>query len=132
VNLDRYVKDRLFLRGLPCLYPMDLVTEAVGPAGPITRVNLRVGIALLLECRASAREALLPASVGASRFVIRATHERGVGVPSSRSLPTTSHEAFLVYLAGLTFQEMMGRTRRRRSLRAWRRLLRELVCVLLR
>ena len=26
-------------------------------------------------------EALLPAPVGAGRFVIRATHERGVGVP---------------------------------------------------
>jgi hypothetical protein len=30
-------------------------------------------------------EALLPGKVGARRFVIRATHERGVGVPSSRS-----------------------------------------------
>src|SRR5579884_975583 len=38
-------------------------------------------------------EALLPAPVGAGRFVIRATHERGVGAPSSRSLATASHEA---------------------------------------
>ena len=30
------------------------------------------------------------------RFVIRATHERGVGVPSSRSLATASREAFSV------------------------------------
>jgi hypothetical protein len=35
----------------------------------------------------------MPAPVGASRFVIRATHERGVGVPPSRSLSTASHEA---------------------------------------
>ena len=38
-------------------------------------------------------EALLPAPVGADRFVIRATHERGVGVPSSRSLATATREA---------------------------------------
>ena len=38
-------------------------------------------------------EALLPTPVGASRFVIRATHERGVGAPSSRSLSTASREA---------------------------------------
>jgi hypothetical protein len=35
----------------------------------------------------------LAAPVGAGRFVIRATHERGVGVPSSRSLATASREA---------------------------------------
>jgi hypothetical protein len=35
----------------------------------------------------------LPTTIDAGRFVIRATHERGVGVPSSRSLATTSHEA---------------------------------------
>jgi hypothetical protein len=47
-------------------------------------------------------EALLSAPVGANRFVIRATHERGVGVPSSRSLSTASREAKSVYdgLAG--------------------------------
>jgi hypothetical protein len=33
-------------------------------------------------------EALLPAPVGVGRFVIRATRERGVGVPSSRSFAT--------------------------------------------
>jgi len=38
-------------------------------------------------------EALLPAPDGVGRFVIRATRERGVGVPSSRSLATASHEA---------------------------------------
>ena len=46
---------------------------------------------------ASAWEALLPAPVGAGRFVIRATHERGVGVPSSRSLATATREANSVY-----------------------------------
>ena len=35
----------------------------------------------------------LAAPVGDRRFVIRATHERGVGVPSSRSLATATHEA---------------------------------------
>jgi hypothetical protein len=37
--------------------------------------------------------ALLPTPVGASRFPTRATRERGVGVPSSRSLATTTREA---------------------------------------
>jgi hypothetical protein len=37
------------------------------------------------------------APVGARRFVIRATHERGVGVPSSRSLATATREANSVY-----------------------------------
>jgi hypothetical protein len=35
----------------------------------------------------------LPSPIGVGRFVIRATHERGVGVPPSRSLATASHEA---------------------------------------
>ena len=43
--------------------------------------------------RASRREALLPAPVVSGRFVIRATHERGVGVPSSRSFAAASREA---------------------------------------
>jgi hypothetical protein len=33
------------------------------------------------------------------RFVIRATHERGVGVPSSRSLSTASRKANQLYAA---------------------------------
>jgi predicted Zn-dependent protease with MMP-like domain len=37
------------------------------------------------------------APIGVDRFVIRATRERGVGVPSSRSLATTSREANPVY-----------------------------------
>src|SRR4029077_17389160 len=41
----------------------------------------------------SRSEALLPTPIGASRFVIRATRERGVGVPPSRSLVTASREA---------------------------------------
>jgi hypothetical protein len=47
--------------------------------------------------RVSAWEALLPTPVGARRFVTRATHERGVGVRSSRSLATTSREARSLY-----------------------------------
>ena len=50
-----------------------------------------------LQCRASHPEALLQAPVGVGRFVIRATHERGVGLPSSRSLATASREANPVY-----------------------------------
>ena len=50
------------------------------------------GIAVLPK-RASVREALLPGTGGVGRFLIRATHERGVGVPPSRSLATVSHEA---------------------------------------
>ena len=43
------------------------------------------------------RKRSCPAPVGVGRFVIRATHERGVGVPSSRSLPTATREATSVY-----------------------------------
>jgi hypothetical protein len=50
-----------------------------------------------MNLRASAREALLPTPVGARRFLIRATHERGVGVPSSRSLATATREARSLY-----------------------------------
>ena len=39
----------------------------------------------------------MPAPDGVGRFVIRATRERGVGVPSSRSLATASREATLSY-----------------------------------
>ena len=35
----------------------------------------------------------MPTRVRVDRFVIRATRERGVGAPSSRSLSTASHEA---------------------------------------
>jgi predicted Zn-dependent protease with MMP-like domain len=37
------------------------------------------------------------APIGVDRFVIRATRERGVGVPSSRSLATATREAKSVY-----------------------------------
>src|SRR4051794_6347315 len=47
---------------------------------------------------ATGRSSVTPA--GVRRFVIRATHERGVGVPSSRSLSTASHEASSVYARG--------------------------------
>ena len=56
-----------------------------------------VGVRVLGHCpsltRASAKAALMPAPDGVGRFVIRATRERGVGVPSSRSLATASREA---------------------------------------
>jgi hypothetical protein len=60
------------------------------PSDPLKRL---LGIAMLPKCRASTVEALLPSPIGVGRFVIRATHERGVGVPPSRSLATASHEA---------------------------------------
>ena len=44
----------------------------------------------------------MPIPVGIGRFVIRATHERGVGAPSSRSLSTATHEAAPVYRGRLT------------------------------
>ena len=44
----------------------------------------------------------MPAPAGAGRFVIRATHERGVGAPSSRSLSTASREADSGYINGPT------------------------------
>ena len=66
------------------------------PDGSIGWVNLVVRHALL-QLPSLRSEALLPAPVGASRFVIRATRERGVGVPSSRSLSTASREANSVY-----------------------------------
>jgi len=40
---------------------------------------------------ATGRSSVTPAAV--RRLVIRATHERGLGVPPSRSLATASHEA---------------------------------------
>jgi len=43
--------------------------------------------------RASRWKALLPMPNDVGRFVIRATRERGVGVPPSRSFATASHEA---------------------------------------
>src|SRR5208283_2648198 len=54
------------------------------------------------------REALLPTPVGAGRFVIRATHERGVGVPSSRSLATASREAMSLYGNNRRFESCRG------------------------
>ena len=58
------------------------------------------------------------APVGARRFVIRATHERGVGVPSSRSLATASREANSVY------EEVPTRCRHKRTV--WRAGMRRL------
>ena len=53
----------------------------------------------------------MPAPVGARRFVIRATHERGVGVPSSRSLATATREATSVYGELLTSNAAIWMTR---------------------
>src|ERR1700739_3128317 len=49
-------------------------------------------LGILLEAGLTRRRSC-QAPVGVGRFVIRATHERGVGVPSSRSLATASREA---------------------------------------
>ncbi len=70
------------------LYPMHLVARPVRAAGTMPNRHCSTP-----ERRASPWEALLQAPVGVGRFVIRATHERGVGVPSSRSLSTASREA---------------------------------------
>ena len=50
--------------------------------------------AYFCERHESLEEDEVPANAG--RFVIRATHERGVGVPSSRSLATATREALSV------------------------------------
>src|SRR6476646_11462339 len=65
--------------------------------------------------RAFRSEALLPAPYGASRFVIRATHERGVGVPSSRSLSTASREANPLYGGRLRMAQPIPSRRRIRT-----------------
>ncbi len=62
------------------------------------RLGLRMGGAL-------AGHRLVP-----GRFVIRATHERGVGVPSSRSLSTASHEALPGYIERPTFSAVLTAT----------------------
>src|ERR1700752_1005508 len=49
-------------------------------------------LGILLEAGLTRRRSC-QAPVGVGRFVIRATHERGVGVPSSRSLATATREA---------------------------------------
>jgi len=56
--------------------------------------------------------------VGVGRFVIRATHERGVGVPSSRSLATTSREANSDYRTGPTTGAEFGLRQRISHMRA--------------
>ena len=59
----------------------------LGPSGRVAEIH---GSFLI---QAPRPEALLPAPDGVGRFVIRATHEPGVGVPSSRSLATAAREA---------------------------------------
>jgi hypothetical protein len=70
-------------------------TRWPGPYDPHAR--FRSDIAGLSNVGPPLLEALLPAPVGVGHFVIRATRERGVGVPSSRSLATASREANSLY-----------------------------------
>ena len=102
VRVGRVYQDLLVLvAATPLPRPVHAVTrppEQVVCHGDRARAVVIVGVRVLgHHCpplpRASAEEALLPTPVGAGRFVIRATHERGVGLPSSRSLATASHEA---------------------------------------
>src|SRR6185312_13880521 len=94
--------------------------QCMGWPGPYEPQERFRGIAVLPKRRASAWEALLPTPVGASRFVIRATHERGVGVPSSRSLATATREANPLYDGGCLFAPL-GLRRPSRSACADRR-----------
>ena len=48
---------------------------------------------------------------GVRRFVVRATHERGVGVPPSRSLSTASREASESLSKGVTVHAIAWITR---------------------
>jgi len=56
-----------------------------------TRITLQHRHFPFAESRERERSCQTPIGVG--RFVIRATHERGVGAPPSRSLATVSREA---------------------------------------
>ena len=83
-------------------------------------VNLVVRHALLQLPSLPLGGALAEHRLVLGRFVIRATHERGVGVPSSRSLATASREAPSGYIGCLTFparqppmRSGQGRARRR-------------------
>jgi hypothetical protein len=80
---DLHFDDRLaVLVRLLQLDPVHEVAGAIRPAGTVPRHCSTPERSSLHE------EALLPRPVGVGRFVIRATRERGVGVPSSRSLAT--------------------------------------------
>jgi hypothetical protein len=69
----------------------DSISRTSVPA-PTTRRGSRspFGLVVSLIARPHSgppwREALLPAPVVSGRFVVRATHERGVGVPSESEL----------------------------------------------
>src|SRR5271168_5481933 len=64
-------------------------------------------LGILLEAGLTRRRSC-QAPVGVGRFVIRATHERGVGVPSSRSLATASREARSFYGNNRRFESCRG------------------------
>ena len=93
VNRDDDSDLRLRLVRFLDMYPVHLVARMVRHARPGGSANVAVRHSFFLRARPLYEEALLPALVSVSRFVIRATRERGVGVPSSRSLATASREA---------------------------------------
>ncbi|MDT5229504.1 MAG: hypothetical protein QOJ56_31 [Mycobacterium sp.] len=90
---------RRLAHGMVEMNPVDLVARSVG-AAPVIGAREIPNISRqwrLQTVEASSRRRSCPAPVGVGRFVIRATRERGVGVPSSRSLATASREANSVY-----------------------------------
>ncbi len=85
---DLHGDDRLVgFVGFLVLDPVHEMSGSIRAAGSVLRHGSAPDVSGPYE------EALLPAPVGAGRVVIRATHERGVGVPPSRSLATASHDA---------------------------------------
>jgi hypothetical protein len=75
------------------MYPVHLVARMIRHARPGDSANVAVRHRFSPGPGPLNEEALLPSPVGVGRFVIRATRERGVGVPFSRSLATASREA---------------------------------------
>ena len=75
------------------MYPVHLVPRMVRHARPGDSANVAVRHSFSSGRGPLYEEALVPTPDGASRFVIQATRERGVGVPSSRSLSAASREA---------------------------------------
>jgi hypothetical protein len=94
--------DRDYGRRLPHrVVEMDPVDEVAGAvrAAPIICAGKIPDISRqwrLQNVEASRRRRSCPHRMVPGRFVIRATRERGVGVPSSRSLATTTREALLI------------------------------------
>ena len=109
---------RLRLVRLLGMYPVRLVARLVRHARQRDSPNVAVKHSFSSEPGPLYEEALLPAPVGAGRFVIRATRERGVGVPSSRSLSTASREASPFY--GFNRHSLRLRQLRRSGSRSYR------------